>query len=362
MKKMKPEEYEQFVHNQIKELLTDYGPITMLWFDIPWDMGPDMSGSLARLYAHCKSLQPDCLILLNQGFVDGSFVEKRRAFVFRQGCFANAGVDLAEGHQQRRARLAARRRATIRESRSRANNTTSPTKSDDCIGQERWFWGPDDGVRPARQMYELYKQSVGRGSNLLLNAGPDKTGRIPAEMVQRLREIAQMIAHPESVQDSLLVGRPAKASNVYRNEPDNWGPQRAVDMDIGAEAGTRWATDENVKTAWLEVDLGGEKTFDRATLNDAFDRRPRLRASNTRRAGRLESDLPGQDHRRLGRRYHFPAGHGRSDSPGHHRLDRRPDDLGLRDLPCEHDAGCRRGIQGREERRPSVFFLGLGSC
>jgi alpha-L-fucosidase len=120
-------------------------------------------------------------------------------------------------------------------------------------------------------MVELYRQSVGRGANLLLNAGPDKSGRIPPETVERLREIAQMIKHPELVQDSLLMGRPAKASNVYRNQVDRWGPQMAVDMDITAEAGTRWATDEAVKAAWLEIDLGGPKTFARATLSEYGD-------------------------------------------------------------------------------------------
>lgn len=270
MKKMEPKEYEQFVQNQMKELLTGYGPIAMLWFDIPWDMGPDMSGALARLYAHCKSLQPDCLVLFNQGFVDGSFVEKRLpSYMGKDVSKTPTPIwpkDIDNGERVSPPAAGHNPRIVFE-----GKQYYIPNEVCDSIGQGRWFWGPRDGVRPARQMYELYKQSVGRGSNLLLNAGPDKTGRIPAEMAQRLKEIAKLIAHPESVRDSLLVGRPAKASNVYRNDVDKWGPQRAVDMDIGAEAGTRWATDDNVKTAWLEVDLGGEKTFDRATLNDAFD-------------------------------------------------------------------------------------------
>jgi alpha-L-fucosidase len=233
-------------------------------------MGPDMSGALARLYAHCKSLQADCVILLNQGFVDGSFVEKRLPSYMGKDVSKtptpiwpkdiNNGERVAppaSGHNPR----------VVFEGKQ----YYIPDEVCDTLGNERWFWGPNDGIRPARQMFELYKRSVGRGANLLLNAGPDKTGRIPAEMVQRLREIARMIAHPESVQDSLLVGRPAKASNVYRNQADKWGPERAVDMDITAEGGTRWATDDKLKSAWLEVDLGGEKTFDRATVAEAFD-------------------------------------------------------------------------------------------
>jgi alpha-L-fucosidase len=270
MKKMNPGEYEQFVHCQIKELLTEYGSIEMLWFDIPWDMGSDMKGALERLYRHCKLLQPDCLILLNQGFVDGSFVEKRLpSYMGKDVSQTPTAIwpkDINNGE-----------RVTPPESGHNpwivfeGEKYYIPDEVCDTLGNQRWFWGPHDGVRPARQMYELYQRSVGRGANLLLNAGPDKTGRIPEEMVQRLCEIAQMIAHPENVQDSLLVGRSVKASNVYRNQTDKWGPERAVDMDITAEGGTRWATDDQLKSAWLEVDLDTEKTFNRATITEAFD-------------------------------------------------------------------------------------------
>jgi alpha-L-fucosidase len=69
-----PEAYETFCTGQVEELLTGYGPITELWLDIPWDMGPDTDKVLARIYAKVKLLQPSCLVLLNQSFVDGSEV------------------------------------------------------------------------------------------------------------------------------------------------------------------------------------------------------------------------------------------------------------------------------------------------
>jgi len=87
----------------------------------------------------------------------------------------------------------------------------------DSLGQERWFWGELDDVRPAQQIFELYRQTVGRSANLLLNAGPDKSGRIPPEMVRRLVEVAEMIQHPELVQGSLLAKRPVMPSNVAHN-------------------------------------------------------------------------------------------------------------------------------------------------
>src|SRR5690242_19665490 len=72
---MNPQEYERFCTGQLEELLTNYGPITELWLDIPWDMGPDTAAVLRRIYSRVKQLQPECLVLLNQGFHDGSQVE-----------------------------------------------------------------------------------------------------------------------------------------------------------------------------------------------------------------------------------------------------------------------------------------------
>ncbi|MBE7559202.1 alpha-L-fucosidase [bacterium] len=266
------DEYESFVHRQVEELLTQYGPITEMWFDIPWDFGgPDNAGAQARLYAHCKRLQPDCLLLYNQGFYDGSVIVRHPVSWLRK-TLSGAGraaiwpKDLNNGE-----------RTVPPESghnpwiRHEGASWYIPNEVCDSMLQERWFWGPDDDPRPARILYELYRRSVGRNSNLLLNVPPDNTGRIPQEYVERLRELKRMIDRPGRVADSLCWGRPATASNVYRNQAQ-YGPERAIDIDMGRGGGTRWATDEDATTAWLEVDLGGETRFSRAFVSEYLDR------------------------------------------------------------------------------------------
>ncbi|HOW70886.1 MAG TPA: alpha-L-fucosidase [Phycisphaerae bacterium] len=66
---------------------------------------------------------------------------------------------------------------------------------------------------------------------------------------------------------SLTTGKKATASNVFQNS-DAHGPDKAVDENDA----TRWATDAGTHSAWLEVDLGEAKTFDRATLREAYER------------------------------------------------------------------------------------------
>jgi alpha-L-fucosidase len=65
---------------------------------------------------------------------------------------------------------------------------------------------------------------------------------------------------------SLAARKPVRASNVFGNCP--WfAPQNAVDDD----AYTRWATDFATKEAWLEVDLGEEKSFNCVMIKEDMD-------------------------------------------------------------------------------------------
>lgn len=62
-------------------------------------------------------------------------------------------------------------------------------------GGHKWFWsaGSDSLLMSRKQLMELYFNSVGRGSVLLLNATPDTTGLIPASHVQRYKNFGETI-------------------------------------------------------------------------------------------------------------------------------------------------------------------------
>lgn len=268
--KMSPVEYEAFVMRQVEELLTRYGPITEMWFDIPWDFGERTATVLERLYAHVKRLQPACLVLLNQGFVDGQEVRRIQPSWCRN-TVSDTPVflwpkDLNNGE---RIPPPAKHNPRIQ---FKEKTYYIPNEVCDTLLQTRWFWGKDDDPRPARLMWRLYEQSVGQGSNLLLNVPPDNSGRIPEEEIRRLMEVKAMIEDASRVPLSLSTVKPATASNVYHNQHNEWGAEKALDEDLGANAGTRWATDDDVRDAWLEVDLGQPATFNAAFLTEYLDR------------------------------------------------------------------------------------------
>jgi alpha-L-fucosidase len=65
------------------------------------------------------------------------------------------------------------------------------------------------------------------------------------------------------VSGSVAKGKKVTASSFRKQDP-SFSPERAVDDDDT----TCWKTDEEVKEAWLEVDLGKPTTFDRAMIWD----------------------------------------------------------------------------------------------
>lgn len=260
-----PKDYEAFCRGQIEELLSGYGPIAELWLDIPWDMGPETDQVLDRLYARIKSLQPECLVLLNQSFVDGSAVrEMPPTYAHRE--LGRPPVPLwpkdlvngevvpppASGHDPHIP--------------LRGSTYYLPMETCDTLAHH-WFWEAGDALKSVRTLVRTYQAVVGRGANLLLDLAPDRTGRIPEATAARLMDLKAALADPPLLRPSLTSGAKVRASNVYKNDPE-FVPAKAVDDD----SNTRWATDEGTTECWLEVDLGAESEFDGAFLSEGWDR------------------------------------------------------------------------------------------
>lgn len=263
--RMTPAEYEAFVTNQLTELLKAYGPLLQLWLDIPWDMGPDTGGALARIYAAIKKVQPDCLVLLNNGFVDGSKVLSAKPTYF----FKPAGektvpcwpADLIDG--ERTLPPAGGHDPWISFD---GKKHYIPMETCDTLN-EHWFWVKDDGPRSLRSLYRLYSDTTQRGANLLLDVAPDQTGTIPQESIQRLKELRDVIEGRKTLPRDVAQGAKATASNVYQNDA-----RYSADKAFDGDSSTRWATDTALKTATLEADLGAPKSFRAIYLREAYAR------------------------------------------------------------------------------------------
>jgi alpha-L-fucosidase len=260
-----PKDYEAFCRGQIGELLTGYGPIAELWLDIPWDMGPETDQVLARLYARIKSLQPECLVLLNQSFVDGSAVrEMPPTYAHRE--LGRPPVllwpkDLVNGEVVPPPAGGHNPLIPVR-----GSTHYLPMETCDTLAHH-WFWEAGDALKSVRTLVRAYRDVVGRGANLLLDLAPDRTGRIPEATAARLMDLKAALADPARLRPSLTFGAKVTASDVTKSGPE-FAPGQAVDDD----SNTRWAAGEGTRECWLEVDLGVEREFDGAFLSEGWDR------------------------------------------------------------------------------------------
>jgi alpha-L-fucosidase len=159
--------YQTFQTAQITELLTQYGPIGEVWIDIPGILGP---GYRDYLYHYITRLQPDAVIMMNNGIGDGEKYNK--AYAWPSDLIAiERSMPPASGHDKWR---------TIDDKKY-----YMPGEVCDPIGKN-WFYVKDDNPRSGDALVTQYLDIRKRGANLLLDVPPDKHGVIPEKYAMAL--------------------------------------------------------------------------------------------------------------------------------------------------------------------------------
>jgi alpha-L-fucosidase len=142
---------ERKVKPQLREILTNYGPIGMIWFDTPTK---SLSREQAReIKALVKELQPDCLVNARIGHGLGDF-------------------DVL-GDNQMPDKVRAR-------------------PSEACITlNDTWgYKAHDQNWKSAETVRKMVAEANAKRANLLLNIGPQPDGRFPAPAIAVLEQLA----------------------------------------------------------------------------------------------------------------------------------------------------------------------------
>ena len=168
------EEYLKFQTNQVTELLTQYGEIGEVWIDIPKVLP---RGYRHKLYDHIAKLQPNAIIMMNNGIGDGSKLSIE--YTWPTDIVAiERFLPSAEGHQK------------IREIEGKTYYL--PGEVCEPIGKE-WFYVEGDKPRSDAELLGMYLVTRERGANLLLDVGPDKNGVLPSHYVTALMRLKSNI-------------------------------------------------------------------------------------------------------------------------------------------------------------------------
>ena len=151
------EEYKSFIKNQITELLTNYGKIYTLFWDIPPQLNDPSINNLVR------ELQPEILIN-DRGFDEGDFSTPER--------------EHESGNGMRYTRM---------------------TEACNSLGSDSWAYRKNDSYYSLRYLLSEICAVMAKGGSYLLNVGPMADGKIPEIQVEKLKKIGDWFNRTEGV-------------------------------------------------------------------------------------------------------------------------------------------------------------------
>ncbi|MBF9254923.1 alpha-L-fucosidase [Pontibacter sp. 172403-2] len=247
--------YITYYRNQLKEIFTNYGPIFEMWFDGA-NGGDGYYGGAKEVRQIDRSTYYDWPTTLNM--VRELQPEPKVLF------FSDAGPDIRwVGNEKGRAgelnwntissdTLYAGKAGIedLLATGSEDGKKWIPAEVDVSI-RPGWFYHPeeDDKVKTPAQLFQIYLTSVGRGSTLLLNVPPDKRGLINEKDVAALKGWRKML--DETFKTNLTKNAKVNADS-FRGNDKTYAAGNVTDGDKN----TYWATDDEVTSGSLEIDLG----------------------------------------------------------------------------------------------------------
>jgi alpha-L-fucosidase len=190
------------IHAQVRELLTGYGPIDVMWFDGAWPRTAEELDSPA-LVAAMRQLQPHIMINNRLGWSSATKAANEE----------NVGESRELGD------------FGTPEHRITADRHR-PWESCQVSTWRLWGWAAGERFRSADVMLDMLTDCASQGGNLLLNVGPDPDGAFPQPFIDESRHIgAWLDRHGEciygserggEVMESVTFGRTiVRGDNLY---------------------------------------------------------------------------------------------------------------------------------------------------
>lgn len=167
---------------QLRELLTNYGPIEFIWFDHAVGTGGMSHADTAALV---KSIQPHCFVGYNTGSQEGADIrlgERSRAGPLDEVVPGSIGVGDMVGYD---GFLTAEFTYPILEGQAKQR-----------LRGAQWFYSlpeNDNIAASAEKIYSDYLDAVKYNNIFSLNVGPDRSGRLREIDVETLRQVGRYI-------------------------------------------------------------------------------------------------------------------------------------------------------------------------
>lgn len=211
-KEPEPGAYHSFVRRQVFELLENYGPVSLFWFDGSSPLiGQD---AFARLVNDMRSRQPG-MVINNRGLNHSDPAYERVGDYLTPERFFPAAI----------------------------NEDTAYIEVCDAMGQKSWGYHRDEVFISGAECIRRLTKAASLGGNYLLNVEPCPEGPIRPECVERLALIGRWL---ETNRASVFgtTGCPLKPSQTVEQEPLELGVATQKGRTVYLHLTTLPVTDE----------------------------------------------------------------------------------------------------------------------
>ncbi len=170
----KIENYVKYFHNQVRELLTNYGKIDIMWFDFSYD---DMTGErwqATKLMKMVRDLQPH--IIVDNRLDDKKNIKKANLSPYTGDFDSPEQIIPPKG--------------VVDE-----NGNKVPWEACITLNNNWGYSAFDKDFKSTKQIVRALVECVSKNGNLILNVGPDANGEIPKESSDILEEVGNWMKY-----------------------------------------------------------------------------------------------------------------------------------------------------------------------
>ena len=235
------EAYNEYFASQLKDVLSNYGEVSEVWFDGACGEGPDGRKQVydfPKFIDVVRTCQPGACIF-SDGGPDVRWVGNESGFGSETNWSRMNAKEFFPGITGRNDDL---------EHGQRDGTDWLPAEVDVSI-RPGWFWraAEDDRVKSPQTLEKIWFESVGRGCNLLLNIPVDSRGLVAPQELASLKEWGNLqramfaVDFAPKAQVSATSTRLAPSTSAFA----------AANVTDGNPA-TYWATDDAATSGTLE--------------------------------------------------------------------------------------------------------------
>ncbi|HUA65610.1 MAG TPA: alpha-L-fucosidase [Alphaproteobacteria bacterium] len=145
--------YNAYFHGQVRELLSNYGRVDILWFDREGGINTPQTWDNESLFPMIRALQPQILITRRCGGWGDFNTPEQRIGTYDE---------------------------------------KSPWETCMTLG-DQWSWKPNDNIKTASDVIHILATCAGGDGNLLLDVGPMPDGRIEPRQVAVLKQVGDWL-------------------------------------------------------------------------------------------------------------------------------------------------------------------------